>query len=768
MHRCSNWSWRTFVLPLIAGIGFGLMTAPACAQADPRPDPGVAITPRPAQVQLTGQDFHLPATLVLSVSEGDPAARATATYLRAALQAQLHRPVAIGSGGAIRLERVSDPMPAEGYRLSVTPQGITLRAQGDAGLFYAAVTLSQILEPPTNRAAGDPAQVPGMEITDAPRFGWRGVMLDSARHYQSPEWIRRFIDEMARHKLNILHWHLTDDQAWRLEIRRYPRLAEVGGWRVEAGEHRVSGGIYTQAQVRALVAYAAVRHVTILPEIEMPGHATAALAAYPDLSAGAAPRVPASGWGVYPNLFKPLPATLKVLEDILDEVTDLFPSRFIHIGGDEAVKDAWKSSPEVQAQIRALGLKDETALQAWMVRQMAAHLDSRGRRLMGWDEILNDDLPPSAAVMSWHGVAAGRSAARAGHDAVLSPVLPLYLDYRQGDAPEDGPGRGVFPLKLVYDFDPDTNGLDPAAAAHVLGVQANIWTELLRSEARVEAAAFPRLAALAEVAWTPAERRDWSDFLDRLPGQLAAYHRRGIGASNSALRVRLKSDPGLAGRAIVTLSTQAHLGTLRYTLDGSQPRPDSKRFALPIDAALPVRVRAAAFRDDMKLPGELDEVIESPVGADGMPLRLSLCTSGLALSLESQAGPVVRVDSRNPCWQTPEVAMDGAAALRLSLVSLPYNFELGEEAAGIALDPSLGAGGRMEVHLDRCDGPVVAALSLGDPARSLRQPIRMPLATTTGRHSLCLQVRRSTPGPFWALEQASLLAVGGMKNPPVP
>lgn len=744
------------------GLCLGLTTLPA------RAEPGIAITPRPAQVRPTGKDFRLPATLVLSVPEGDVPARATAAYLRDTLRDQLHRPVRIGTGGTIRLERASEPLPEEGYRLTVTPQGITLRARGDAGLFYAAVSLSQMLEPGADDARGTAVTVPGVEITDAPRFGWRGVMLDSARHYQSPAWIRRFIDEMARHKLNVLHWHLTDDQAWRLEIRRYPRFAAVGGWRVEAGEQHPSGGIYTQAQVRALVAHAAARHVTIVPEIEMPGHATAALAAYPALGTGPAPAVPASGWGIYPNLFSPRPETLKVLEDVLDEVMDLFPSRFIHVGGDEAVKDTWKASPEVQAQIRSLGLKDETALQAWMVRQLAAHLEAHGRRLIGWDEILNDDLPASAAVMAWHGAGAGRTAARAGHDAVLSPVLPYYLDYRQGDAPQDGPGRGVFPLKLVYGFDPGTAALAPDAAAHVLGLQANIWTELLRSEGRVEYAAFPRLAAVAEGAWTPEDRRDWPDFLNRLPGLLEGYARRGVRASDSALRIRLNVDPEVPGRAVLALSTQERLGTLRYTLDGTPPGPGARAYGLPIEAALPVHVRAASFLGDRVLPGALDVVIPSPADPKGLPLSPTLCTSGLALSLESGTGAVVRVDARNPCWQTRPAALDGITGLGLRLVSLPYNVEARVDAAALALDPTLGPGGGLEVHLDGCDGAVVARLALDDPSRVAQQAVRVAFPPVTGRHGFCLQLRRSRPGPFWALDTVSLTALAPMKNPPAP
>ena len=724
-----------------------VVLAPAWALAAPR----IAITPRPASLRLTGEDFTLPRTVVVSPPAGDAEARRTAVYLADELRRVLRRPVRIGPGGDIRLVRSSDLQPPEGYRLQVGAGGVNIAASGDAGLFYGAVSLVQLFDPD----GLNPARLPGMEIVDAPRFGWRGVMLDSARHYQSVAWIRRFIDELARHKLNVLHWHLTDDQAWRLVIRKYPRLAEVGGWRVEAGETVRSGGVYTRADVRGLVAYAAARHVTIVPEIESPGHATAALAAYPGMGAGPAPPAPASGWGVYPNLFNPTPDTMRALEDILDEVMEMFPSPIIHLGGDEALKDQWTASPRVQQQIRALGLKDETALQAWMIQRLAAHLAQHGRRMIGWDEILQGDLPATAAVMSWRGVSRGLAAARSGHDAVLSPVLPLYLDYRQADGEGEGPGRGVFPLRLVYDFDPVPAGADPATANHILGLQANIWTELLRSEPRVEFAAFPRLAAVAEVAWTPADRRDWADFLDRLPVQLARYRRRGLNASDSALRVRVTADVADAGRATVALTSQFPLGELHYTTDGAAPDAQAPVYAGPFMATLPAHVRAVRLAQGVALPGAADIVLPAG-GADWSNGQLGLCTAKLALSLESEAGPVVRVDAENPCWVTPAAPLQAGARMRVRLVSLPFNFELGRAGPQVVLDPSAGDGGVLEARLDGCDGALLASQPLADPSRTDRLTAEMDLPPQSGRHSLCLQLHRARLGPFWAVAGAAL------------
>ena len=725
----------------------------ASASASAWAAPGITIIPRPADLRVTGETYAPPAGVVISPPPGDPGARRTAAYLAQELERELRRPVRIGPDGDIRLVRSRDPQPAEGYHLQVGARGVTLAAPDDAGLFYGAVTLVQLLE----RDGTGGFRLPGVEIVDAPRFGWRGVMLDSARHYQSVAWIRRFIDELARHKLNVLHWHLTDDQAWRLVIRKYPRLAEVGGWRVEAGQTARSGGVYTRADVRALVAYAAARHVSIVPEIDIPGHATAALAAYPWLGAGPAPPAPASGWGVYPNLFNPTPETMHALEDILDEVMEMFPSPIIHLGGDEALKDQWQGSPEVQQRIRELGLKDETALQAWMIRRLAAHLAAHGRRMIGWDEILQGDLPDTAAVMSWRGVSRGLAAARSGHDAVLSPVLPLYLDYRQADGEGEGPGRGVFPLRLVYDFDPIPAGAgaDPAAAAHVLGVQANIWTELLRSEARVEFAAFPRLAALAEVAWTPADQRDWPDFLGRLPRQLARYRSRGVNAADSALRVRISADISEGGRATVALNSQYPLGELRYTTDGTAPDANAPVYSGPFPAVLPAHLRAVRILGGAALPGAAEAVFPAS-GPDWSNGQLGLCTAKLALSLESEAGPVVRVDAENPCWLTPATGLETGARLRLSLVSLPFNFELGEDVRQIPLDATAGDGGVLEARLDRCDGLLLAAQILDDPSRSDRGAAILDLPPQSGRHSLCLQLRRSRLGPFWAVARAVL------------
>ncbi|RYG10239.1 MAG: beta-hexosaminidase, partial [Caulobacteraceae bacterium] len=369
-------------------------------------------------------------------------------------------------------------------------------------------------------------------------------------HYQSPEFIKGFIDWMALHKLNVFHWHLTDDQAWRLEIRSHPKLTEVGAYRVPegraaqrdidpaTGRPRLYGGFYTQDQVRDIVAYAAARSITVVPEIEVPGHASAAVVAYPELGVQDAPNsavtaVP-SDWGVYHTLFNTRPETIRFLEDVLDETMALFPGQYIHLGGDEAVKDQWKASPSIQAHMRELGITDENAMQGWFMGQLEKYLNAHGRRLIGWDEILEGGRPGDATIMSWRGIDGAIEAARQGQDTVLTPAPTFYLNNSQ--SPNDGsPGpAAVVTLRDLYDYEPIPSQLTAAQASHVLGVQANIWTEYILEGRNVEYMAYPRIAALSELAWSAPERTEWTDFSGRLQPQLARYRRLGIDYATSA------------------------------------------------------------------------------------------------------------------------------------------------------------------------------------------------------------------------------------------
>ena len=430
----------------------------------------------------------------------------------------------------------------EAYGLE-TAQGVTLAAADPAGHFYAAQTLLQLLRPAGEKAAL--RRLPaGLKITDEPRFAWRGMMLDCCRHFFSIDEIKEVIDMMASLKLNVFHWHLTEDQAWRIEIKKYPELTQKGAWRDGVGfdlpttsttnyraEDGKYGGFYTQDQVREIIAYAAARHMTVVPEIEMPGHATAALTVYPKLGCTGGPYEMMNKGGVFKEVYcAGNDETIAFLKDVLDEVSELFPSEFIHVGGDECPKDRWTSCGKCQGRIKTEGLKDEHELQSWVMRAMEKHLSAKGKRLLGWDEILEGGLPPGATVMSWRGMKGGIAAADSGHDVVMSPTTHCYFDYYQSEDREHEPKAigGFLPLEKVYELDPVTTAIAENKRHHVLGAQANLWTEYIPNAKQMQYMIAPRIAALAEVVWTPQEKRDWSDFRARLEPQLKRFDAMGF------------------------------------------------------------------------------------------------------------------------------------------------------------------------------------------------------------------------------------------------
>ncbi|MFE9044336.1 beta-N-acetylhexosaminidase [Streptomyces sp. NPDC007818] len=506
--------------------------------------------------------------------DAGPGTGATARWLRSVLGAATGLPLPDGEGpGAVRLrlspetEREYGP---EGYRLSVTGDGVLLDGGGPAGLFWGAQTLRQLLGPDAYRRAPLPGRtwrLPYTEVTDRPRFGWRGLLLDVSRHFTAKEDVLRLLDLMAAHKLNVFHFHLTDDQGWRIEIERYPRLTEVGAWRARSKRgHRASplwddtphGGYYTQDDIREIVAYAAARHITVVPEIDIPGHSQAAIAAYPWLGNTDAVDTAAltvwDTWGVNPNVLAPTEEVLRFYEGVLEEVLALFPGTFVHIGGDECPKDQWKDSPAAQARIQELGVGDEDGLQSWFIRHFDRWLADRGRRLIGWDEILEGGLAEGAAVSSWRGYGGGIAAAEAGHDVVMCPEQQVYLDHRQdGGEDEPVPIGFVRTLEDVHRFEPVPPGLSEAAARHVLGTQANVWTEVMENRARVDYQVFPRLAAFAEVAWSalpaPADR-DTAGFLRRMETHYRRLDALGVAYRPPGGPAPWQRRPGLLGRPI--------------------------------------------------------------------------------------------------------------------------------------------------------------------------------------------------------------------------
>ncbi|HEY0867360.1 MAG TPA: beta-N-acetylhexosaminidase, partial [Fimbriimonas sp.] len=398
----------------------------------------------------------------------------------------------------------------------------------EGGLFYGTRTLLQLLPPEVFRQAkvNSAWNVPCVEIEDAPRFVWRGSHLDVGRHFMPKEFVLKHIELISQHKLNVLHWHLTEDQGWRIEIKKYPKLTEVGAWRKDTMltydpptyTGKPHGGFYSQDDVREIVAYAAERFVTVVPEIEMPGHAQAAIAAYPELGNTGQPLEVATRWGVIENVFNVEESTIGFLKDVLDEVLELFPSKFIHIGGDECPKKQWKESPRAQQLMKERGLKDEEELQSWFIRQIDDYLDSRGRRLVGWDEILEGGLAEGATVMSWRGEEGGIAAAKAGHDVVMTPGSHTYFDHYQGEDRSKQPHAigGFTSLERAYSYEPIPAQLTPEEAKRVLGSQGQLWTEYMPNPKHVEYMAWPRLAALAEVVWSPRERKDYAGFESRM------------------------------------------------------------------------------------------------------------------------------------------------------------------------------------------------------------------------------------------------------------
>ncbi len=495
---------------------------------------GIAVIPQPGQVELREGAFLLQReTVIVSDEENEPTARLLAAWLAPATGWRMHvtretHPKA--NSISLALDPALFPLGDEGYLLEVTPAAVTIRARGPAGVFYGVQTLRQLL--PAEIFSMEPLrdvawQIPAVRIEDVPRFRWRGMHLDVSRHFMPKPFVLKFIDLLALHKMNTFHWHLTDDQGWRIEIKKHPKLTSVGAWRKETriGHERFKrgfdgvphGGFYTQQEIREVVAYARARFVSVVPEIEMPGHAQAAIAAYPELGNTGQPLAVWPRFGVSRDIFNPSEKTISFLQEVLSEVLQLFPGTFIHVGGDEAVKDQWKASEVAQARIRELGLKNEQELQSYFIGRMEQFLRGKGRRLIGWDEILEGGLPDGAAVMSWRGTEGGIAAARAGHDVVMAPDSHTYFDHYQSERPGEPLAiGGLLPLEKVYEFEPAPAELTPEEAAHILGAQGQLWSEYLTGPGNVEYMAFPRLLALAEVVWSAKGRRDLPDFLARV------------------------------------------------------------------------------------------------------------------------------------------------------------------------------------------------------------------------------------------------------------
>jgi hexosaminidase len=743
-----------------------LCALPVVAQA--------GVIPQPAMIEPGSGSFEVGPATVIRAAAGDVAALQGARYLSALWKRdnRLSLPVvsraSAATGASLISFRTEAGFAAEAYRLQVSPHRITVSATTAAGLFYGAATLWQLL--PAGPSGGE---IAAQTIIDEPRYPWRGLMLDSSRHFQSPAFVRSMIDWMAWHKLNVLHWHLTDDQGWRLQIRKYPKLTSVGAWRIPAsvagsGSQKPYGGFYTQQQVREIVAFAATRHVQIVPEIDMPGHAQAALAAYPELGAiDSHPSLPVSAnWGVHSHLFNLEPGTFEFLEHVLDEVMQLFPSRYIHIGGDEAVKDEWNASAAVQARARQLGISDANALQTYFTQKIGGYLAAKGRRAVGWDEILQPGLPADAVVMSWHGASAAHAAAIRGNDTVLAPDPLLYLDHRQSPLASEPPGRIVtISVKSVYEFEPHDAGLSDTQQRHVLGLQANLWTEYMQTERQVVWMALPRAAALAEVGWSPLQR-NWPDFLKRLAPMFARYRAFGINYADSVFGI--ESEYALEGNAVrATLSNLPDLtgaapdASIHYTLNGAEPKAGSPRYSQPLDLPAGSQIRAATFLGPEQVSRIFTAHLDSHTGARRTSHQLELCSNGISLLLErgADADPDApfAVDIMNPCWIYRGADLTAGPRFTAAVAPLPFNYELGADAAEIRVGDARSPEGELEIHIDGCETPPII-LPLAPAARRYGVTIlpahRLP--TLPGRHDICLRFARPHLDPLWALDWAEI------------
>jgi hexosaminidase len=685
-------------------LGFVFALLVACGSSTPAPKsaaakvPFLGIVPIPKEVSAANGTLRIAANTDIVYSGGEGAAAAAGYFVELVNQQKL---VAVGKpkegkpgSDAIAFVLGGESAP-EGYSLDITTKGVTITSSTPAGLFYGGVTLWQVIT--SKPLQGVSIDLPAVKITDEPRFKWRGLMLDSARHYQSPEYIKQFIDWMALHKLNTLHWHLTDDQAWRLEIRKYPKLTSVGAWRVPAGDAaradidpktgkpRVYGGFYTQAQVRDIVAFAATRHITVVPEIEMPGHATAAVVAYPELGVTRnPPKAVPEEWGIFPTLFNVEESTFTFLENVLAETIELFPSPYIHVGGDEALKDEWHDSPRVQARMKEFGVKDEHELQSYFIQRMEKFVSSKGRKLIGWDEILEGGLAPNATVMSWRGIDGAIAAANAGHDTVLSPAPDLYFDHWQ--SPGDlSPGRSdTLSLEMVYKFDPIPDKIPAGQHKHILGLQANLWAEMMRTEDRVTYMAYPRVAALAEVAWSQPTRMSWENFQHRLEWQLARYTKLGI------------------------------------------------EYAREVET----------------VPGPRRRVSHD----------LEQCGGGYVLSLEDDAPvdstrAVFLVNITDPCWIWRGADLTKVASIKATVGQIPFNFQIGKDAQRIPLYKPATRDGELEIRMDDCKGEPIATASLTPAVSNYGLTVLPPIALDAieGRHDLCFRFTRAKIDPIWVI-----------------
>ena len=600
---------------LLAGV-----VALACSSCQTEKKADYQVIPLPQEVVLTQEKpFLLNKNVSITYPEGNLLLKRNAEFLSGYIrQATGYTPPVKGlkdgetAKHAINLGLDADIANKEGYVLTTTSEGIQINGQTENGVFYGCQTLRKSIPA---EAQGADILLPAGSIKDEPRFTYRGMHLDVCRHFFPLEFIKEYIDLLALHNMNTFHWHLTDDQGWRIEIKKYPKLTEVGSKRncTVVGKAR-SGKYDTQEQAKEIVKYAQERYITVIPEVDLPGHMLAALAAYPDMGCTGGPYKVSPDWGIFEDvLCIGNEQSMQFLEDVMAEITEIFPSKFVHIGGDEAPRTRWAKCPKCQARIKAEGLKTdkqhtaEDRLQSYCMTRIEKFLNSKGRQIIGWDEILEGDVAPNATVMSWRGTSGGIKAAQMGHDVIMTPNLYCYFDYLQTADSKDEPlGIGGYvPVEKVYSLDP-TAALTEEQAKHILGAQANLWTEYIATTEHAEYMILPRMAALAEVQWTQPEKKDYADFPQRLPRLIKFYQRDSMNYAKHIFDIQAEytttqEEDGSGSGAIVATLRTIDNAPIYYTLDGTEPTTASEQYnGTGIVIRQSADLRAVAIRPEGK------------------------------------------------------------------------------------------------------------------------------------------------------------------------
>lgn len=570
------------------------------------------LIPQPGSAQIMNGSFTIHEGTTLG---GETSLRPAVEFLRAGLEELLSVRVSAGNSAGAAIWLGTDSLgKKEAYTLTVSPEGIRITGNDAAGAFYGVQSLLQL--------AGQSPVIPACRIADAPRFAYRGLHLDVGRNMFSPDFLKKYIDLMAFYKLNTFHWHLTEDQGWRIEIKKYPELQRVAAYRNETlighkkdSPHRFDGkpygGFYTQEEARELVRYAAERYITVIPEIEMPGHASAALAAYPYLGCRGENYRTATFWGVFDEVFcAGKDSTFTFLEDVLDEIMAIFPSKYIHIGGDECPKTRWKACPRCQARMKEQHLQNEHELQSYFIRRIEKYLNGKGREIIGWDEILEGGLSPNATVMSWQGEAGGIAAARQKHRVIMTPESHLYFDYYQSLDPAEPTAAAWFtPLDKVYSYEPYPQELEPEFYPYISGVQGNLWSEYTTTAAQAEYMAFPRALAVAEIAWTAPEQKNYSRFLERLRRHETVLKRKGVNYFD-----RYEELKHTWNKNTLSLSSTLPGAQIYYTLDGREPTTRDRLYGQPIRMEKSGVIKSRLFRSGQPYGKVLEQEFRSHKG----------------------------------------------------------------------------------------------------------------------------------------------------------